>query len=160
FSVSNEKTVIVRNFPHGEELKDVAGKPWSDRKPAAVYVGTVTPQRGIREIVAAAGMLSDSLDATLEIAGEPVPPSIQRPTGCARVRHHGVLDQPATYQLLRQVRVGLSCQHPIPTFLDSLPVKIFEYMGAGLPVVVSNFPLWRSLLEDVRCAIFVDPMDP
>jgi glycosyltransferase involved in cell wall biosynthesis len=76
------------------------------------------------------------------------------------VRHHGILDQRSTYGLLRNVRVGLSCQHPIPTFVDSMPVKIFEYMGAGLPIVVSNFPLWRQMLEGVGCALFVNPLNP
>jgi glycosyltransferase involved in cell wall biosynthesis len=40
-----------------------------------------------------------------------------------------------------------------------MPVKLFEYMGAGLPVVASNFPFWRKLLEHDDCAIFVDPFN-
>ena len=160
FAASNQKTVIVRNFPYAEELVDRSAKPWNNRKPAAAYVGSVTPQRGIAEIIRAIGMLPSSLEATLEIAGEAVPDSLQREPGWTHVRHHGVLDQSNTYELLRQVRVGLSCQHPIPTFLDSIPVKIFEYMGAGLPIVVSDFPLWREMLKEVRCALFVDPLNP
>jgi glycosyltransferase involved in cell wall biosynthesis len=33
-------------------------------------------------------------------------------------------------------------------------------MAAGLPVVASDFPHWRSLLEPVECAVWVDPLDP
>src|SRR5882672_2460612 len=124
FAAANSKTVMVRNFPYGEELVDRSPEPWISRLHAAAYVGTISPQRGISEIIAAIGMLPDSLGATLEIAGDAVPEQAKLHSGWARVHHHGILDQRSTYELLRNVRVGLSCQHPIPTFVDSIPVKI------------------------------------
>ena len=30
-------------------------------------------------------------------------------------------------------------------------------MSAGLPVIGSNFPLWKALIEDNHCGICVDP---
>lgn len=38
--------------------------------------------------------------------------------------------------------------------------KFFEYMAAGLPIVCSNFPVWRELIEGERVGICVDPEDP
>src|SRR4029077_1164872 len=63
------------------------------------------------------------------------------------------------YELLTQVRVGVACEHPITTFVEAIPVKFVEYMGAGLPAIASSFPLWRKMLEGIDCAIFVDPMN-
>jgi glycosyltransferase involved in cell wall biosynthesis len=37
--------------------------------------------------------------------------------------------------------------------------KFFEYMAAGLPIVSSNFPTWRALVEQPGAGIAVDPAD-
>jgi glycosyltransferase involved in cell wall biosynthesis len=157
FEGVNHRTVVLYNYPHAEDLAGEIGASWESRKRAITYVGTITPQRGIREMVLAMGLLPSSLSATLEIAGDHIPEEIMQLPSWSRVHFHGVLDLAHTYQLLRQVRAGLVCEHPIPTFTESMPVKIFEYMGAGLPVIASNFPLWRRLLDGVGCALFVDP---
>lgn len=38
--------------------------------------------------------------------------------------------------------------------------KIFEYMGAGIPIIASNFKAWRKLIEGEGCGICVNPSEP
>lgn len=37
--------------------------------------------------------------------------------------------------------------------------KFFEYMAAGLPILSSDFPTWRALIEPDACGLVVDPAD-
>jgi glycosyltransferase involved in cell wall biosynthesis len=49
--------------------------------------------------------------------------------------------------------------HPEPNHVNAQPNKIFEYMSAGLPVLASDFPLWRSLLVDSGAGCCANPLD-
>jgi len=60
---------------------------------------------------------------------------------------------------LGSVRVGLVLHHPIPNEIDAQPIKLYEYMSAGLPIIASNFPLLKQIIEDVGCGLTVDPLD-
>jgi glycosyltransferase involved in cell wall biosynthesis len=35
--------------------------------------------------------------------------------------------------------------------------KFFEYMAAGLPLIVSDFPNWRAIVDGTRCGLAIDP---
>lgn len=162
----NRRTVVVYNYPRQEEvvLRDFF-VPWSARQQTIAYIGGITRQRGIREMVAAMNIVLPSLGATLELLGPTVSGDIQleefqKHPGWARVRYRGVLDSESTFRTLHTVKAGLVPFHPIPNALESLPQKLFEYMGAGIPVIASNFPLWRRIVEDSGCGIVVDPLDP
>ncbi len=40
------------------------------------------------------------------------------------------------------------------------PLKVFEYMGAGKPIIASDLPALREILEDGETAILCDPESP
>jgi hypothetical protein len=67
------------------------------------------------------------------------------------------LSREGVAELLREARVGLLVLHPVEAHLQSLPIKLFEYLAAGIPVVASDFPLWRELVGDA--GVLVDPLD-
>ena len=55
--------------------------------------------------------------------------------------------------------VALALLQPIERYTVALPVKLFEYMACGLPVIISDFPANRTVVAGADCGILVDPTD-
>jgi glycosyltransferase involved in cell wall biosynthesis len=57
---------------------------------------------------------------------------------------------------------GLLLVRPEPNHMEMhlRSHKLFEYMWAGLPVIVSDFPRWREFVDANGCGICADPLDP
>ena len=159
FLAINLVTVDINNFPIIQELQNSVG--FDARENAVCYVGYITAVRGIREMVRA---LEHTPECRLLLAGKfqeaDVEAEVQGYPAWGKVDFLGFLDRDGIAEVLCRAKAGLVTLHPVPNYLDALPVKMFEYMAAGVPVIASDFPLWRSIVEDAACGICVDPLDP
>ena len=109
-------------------------------------------------------LLPEGLQATLKLAGNFSPPTLREEltgvNGWARTCVMGVLDRAGVAGLLADVRAGLVVLKPTPAYLESAPVKMFEYMAAGVPIIASDFPRFREIVESAGCGLLVQPDDP
>ena len=157
-------TVVVRNYPIVGELAGIDGEDYCARARAVVYVGGISEVRGARAMVRAMAELPERLGATLELVGTCSPAGFEselgRLTGWSCVRYHGFQDRLGVASILARARVGLVVLEPRPNYLEALPVKLFEYMAAGIPCVASDFPLWREIVTSAGCGLLVQPGDP
>jgi len=160
----NARTVVIHNYPDIEEWAASKDRCWNSREPIVVFPGGILPERGIREMVHAMAHLPDSLPARLEIASGEFPEELyqelRQHAGWNRVRFLGKLNRSQIRQLLWRASAGLVLYLPEEQNLCAMPHKLFEYMAAGIPIIASDFPLWRQILKGVNCAIFVDPRKP
>jgi glycosyltransferase involved in cell wall biosynthesis len=160
----NRNTVVVRNFPILDEFVLTGVLPWNRRPPAVAYIGSISERRGICEILKALALLSSASPAQMMLAGPFSPKDLRTRLeilpGWARVQYQGVLGRLAVANLLSHVRLGLLVLQPEPNFVNAMPIKLFEYMAAGIPVIASDFPLWRQIIGDAGCGLLVDPQDP
>lgn len=158
------KTVVVQNFPILSELSKETTIPYPERPPYFVYIGNITRVRGIGEMLHGLALLPSGHAARLQLAGDFSPVGLREEMaalpGWSRTDYLGWVDRSAAATLLGKARAGLVLLHPIENYPDAYPVKMFEYMSAGLPVIASDFPLWRSIVDDSSCGLLVDPMDP
>jgi hypothetical protein len=151
-------TVGICNYPIlGELTREVA---WESRDVSVCYVGNITRTRGIGTLITAMPQTGAQIDL-VGPWGEPgLREEMRRLPGWAQVVEHGFLHRNAIAKVMANCRVGLVTLLPTPAYLEALPVKLFEYMDAGLPVVVSNFPIWREIVEKADCGLLVNPEDP
>ena len=161
---ASPKVSLVTNYPVPEELTLADAQPYLQRPPNILYVGGISEPRGIRELVAALDLLPTENPARLLLAGRVFPEifldQLRPLPGWKRVEFLGFQSRPDVARCLGRARVGMVTLRSTPNHLHSIPVKMFEYLAAGLPIIASDFPFWRSLLDKHNCALFVDPSKP
>lgn len=156
-------TTVVRNYPRLREADESNLAP-SDRPPNVGYLGVMSSERGATQMVDA--FASDYFPAGwgAVLAGPTSPASLldelASRAGWRRVDYRGFLTTDGARDLLSACRVGIVVLQRTPAYLDSLPTKMYEYFAAGIPVIASDFPLWRSIVEPLDCGILVDETSP
>ncbi len=156
----NRRTIDINNYPLACEFD--ASADWQAKARQVCYVGSVAAIRGIRELVQACSLLRS--DATLALAGRFSEPRLETEVtgyrGWGQVRALGHQDRSGVRAVMAGSMAGLVTLHPERNYLDALPVKMFEYMAAGIPVIASDIPLWRGILTSNGCGVCVNPYDP
>jgi glycosyltransferase involved in cell wall biosynthesis len=160
FSKFHKRAITVKNYPLLQELQFSSSYvPFAERR-SVTYIGTITADRGIEEMVL--GVADTTL--TLEIAGafsyQAEREAIIALPQWDAVKELGRISRSGVVETLRRSLAGLVVLHPTPAFVTSLPIKMFEYMAAGIPVVASDFPSWREIIEKHRCGICVPARQP
>lgn len=153
-------SVVVGNYPFTDELAPPMDGATPPRERMVCYVGGLMRTRGLLQMVRAVarvpglrlvlcGRFEDAAFEA-ELRAEP---------GWAQVDFRGHVGRAEVREVMARARAGLVTLLPLPSYRDSLPIKMFEYMSAALPVVASDFPLWRDIVERHGCGVCVDPID-
>jgi len=149
--------VNVNNYPLVSELY-TADNQWEEKEKAACYVGGIARIRGAFEMVEAIGktkyrlLLAGNIEPDIEKGLKQMP-------GWRNVDTLGFVDREGVRATMARSMAGMVLFHSEPNHIDAQPNKMFEYMSAGIPVIASNFPLWKEIVEGAECGICVDPLN-
>lgn len=126
------------------------------------YIGDITRVRGIVELVKA---LEFTDEKTRLLLGGPLNESglldeLQSLKSWDKVDMLGFVTREQVKDIFAKSVAGMVTFLPFPNHIEAQPNKMFEYMSAELPLIGSNFPLWREIIEGNNCGLCVNPMQP
>jgi len=160
FLAINPKTEVINNYPKLEELADITELKRIQNQ--ICYVGGITRVRGIVEMVQAIHLTK--ADCQLVIAGNfsdsNLEGEVKSLPGWKKVKFLGYVDRKGIREIMETSCLGLVTLHPTDSYVNSMPIKMFEYMCSSMPVVASNFPLWQEIINESQSGKFVDPLNP
>ncbi|MFN3301251.1 MAG: glycosyltransferase family 4 protein [Sediminibacterium sp.] len=151
------KAIDVQNMPLLSEFTNIE-HDWGAKEKAVCYIGGINKIRGLYEMLEAMNLLQD---VKLYIAG-PVEGKEEKSVmaNSKKVKYLGYLKRDEIKNLFKKVIAGLVLLHPEDNYKKSQPTKLFEYMSAGLPVITSNFPMWKEIIQSYHCGLCVNPLNP
>ena len=138
------------------------------QRPVLVYAGTITANRGLFTMLELVRLLqADIPEVVLKLVG-PLAVAAEESAARAFTARHGLTDnvlfvgRVAASDIADHIAgadIGLALLQGEGNYVASLPTKLFEYMLAGVPVIVSRFPLWDRIVRDAECGVTADPDD-
>ncbi|MBS0576707.1 MAG: glycosyltransferase [Proteobacteria bacterium] len=153
-------TVNINNYPLLDELAPPAATA-RKRRMQVCYVGGITRIRGLKPVIEALPMLPGVRLLLCGTFGESdFEKELRAMPGWQQVDYRGQVDRVAMQSILGESMAGLVTFLPFPNHTDAQPNKMFEYMSAELPVIASDFPLWRQIVGGAQAGVCVDPRSP
>ena len=157
FSQVHNSVIQIRNYPLYESLEF----EHQARSNKLVYIGDITDVRGVLEMVKVLEHLPD--DVRLCLIGKFRDPKLEimarRMKGWRKVDYLGYVPFEKAKSHMRTAIAGLVLLRPTIAYKEALPVKLFDYMNMGIPVVATNIPLWETILGEGKCGFTVDPQN-
>lgn len=150
----------IANYPSRDSFRFDSSEK---KEKKMCYVGSVTILRGFNRMVEVADiakiplvLIGDYSDITEEQMN-----AIKDHPGYKFLEFKGVMSHADTLKEISKCSVGLCLLQKTGQYehIDTLPTKAYEYMGLGIPTVISDFPYCQRVLDKYQFGLCVDPAD-
>ncbi|KAA6440133.1 glycosyltransferase family 4 protein [Dyadobacter flavalbus] len=137
-----------------------------NEKPEFFYAGVISMERCFDVLVTALSKLKTRYpDFRMHLFG-PVrfqPGEAASLPGYAEIRpnliFYGYTDQKRLLSYAKNAVAGIALLKPVADYPDSYTTKLFDYMALKLPVIASDFLLYRHVVEQSECGFCISPYD-
>ncbi len=157
-------SIVIRNLPYQTKIK----QPFNFRKyyglkdeiKILLYQGVILPGRGLKIIFDVLNRLTDCILVILG-DGEYIDyyKSLAKDKGVDNIVYFfGKIEQSELLNFSSGADIGLALIENISlSYYYALPNKLFEYIYCGLPVIVSNLPQMKIIVDKYKVGMSVDP---
>ena len=164
--IGEDRTAVLYNY---SDMIDLATDlPPKDKTYDLIYCGAITELRGAFEMTKAIKKAREQFPEIKALfLGNYYPLSIKDQLS-DMLKKEGLADniilhEAVPYQRVadyyNKSKIGLVLLQKVKTFEVSMPIKIFEYMAFGLPIIGSNFGHMKDYIQRDKCGIAVKPND-
>jgi glycosyltransferase involved in cell wall biosynthesis len=155
-----ENTKMVLNFPIVDQRKELPTINFDKR--AVSFAGNISKEWNHKEILQAIELLPD---VNYELAGELVGQygiELKEMRQWDKVNYHGRLSVNEVFEdVYANSSIGMALLDYIPQCMGTIGnlsnTKFFEYMYMGMPLICTNFKLWKDIIDEEQCGIYVNP---
>ena len=160
FPTIREKETIL-NYPLKNEVLSIKAEKLNEF--TIGYMGSVTIERGALIMLEAVSRLRKQGESINILFVGPLDNNIKEHSICIEAIKNGWaifkgrLKPREGWFLMSQCHIGMAVLKNSPNFVESYPTKLFEYMLLNIPIITSNFPLYKEIMDDAECGIVVNP---
>lgn len=157
-------SIVIHNYPlvHNYKICEITENV-DPNVFKIIYPGGLAINRGITQLIQAIE-LSKKENIRLLLAGEFEPKEygdfVKTLSGWNKVKYLGVIPYDNVQKELIGANLGIECSFLEPNYLYSESNKVFEYMSVGLPVLCSNLPRLKEIIEGSQCGMCINPLNP
>lgn len=157
--IYNAKRIsLLRNYPY-QVIEDVHRTYGTKSTLKLVYIGGINKHRGIIECAKYVKLFNAEFDDKHLVFDVYSPETLitdeLKKEGL--ITHIPWIDYSELMNRLLEYDVGICLWLPIRKFYRNLPLKNFDYMSCGLPIITSNFGNLKKYIIESKAGICVDP---
>ena len=162
----NHNVAIISNYPKFDMFHFEKHSGIIKKEKVIIYIGGLIKDKSIFECIQAIEKSKTNIpNIKIRFIGKfsdnkyknDVELYIQQHSLRQNVDFLGWIPHEDTIEYLSMADIGIVILQSIPRYIIAVSVKLFEYMASGIPVIASNFPETRKIIEKWNCGILVDP---
>lgn len=145
-----KKGVVLRNVPVIDVALNAKPKNIAKNRPAIIFVGGIFRIKGITDLIEAVGKLDGRVELWLlgRWESDAFKKECEGMSGYQHTKFLGLVSPDEVYEFIQAADIGACTFRPVPNYLQSFPIKIFEYLASGKPVIASDFPYWQKNFKE------------
>lgn len=154
-----KSSIVIHNYSSKANVSIKNVHP--STPPRFLYIGVISLERGLYQILQAIYHLKEKGEAVevhffghlkADLRQLPIYESVK-----SQVCFYPYADYTTLLQDGRSYWAGLAVLLNVGDYYDSYPSKLFDYMQMGIPVITSDFPLYKKVVSSADCGILIEP---